>query len=65
MEEIKTGDTVRIKSGGVFMTVGGVSNGQATCYWMDNKQKQNSAIWPLTVLEKIDLDAEPPMPSFG
>jgi len=64
-KEIKVGDTVKVKSGGVFMTVSEISNGNATCLWMDQKQKQNSDQWPLIVLEKIDYDAEPPMPSRG
>ncbi len=62
MEEIKAGDIVKTKSGGPFMTVGSVSDGNANCVWMDTKGKKNSDSFPIAVLEKIDFNEDPQMP---
>lgn len=63
VEEIKTGDTVRVKSGGPVMTVSSVGErlGEMTafCSWFDGTRPQTDA-FPVTVL----VHADPPSPSF-
>lgn len=56
-EEIKPGDTVRLKSGGPLMTVQTVGNYDglggrgANCVWFE-KSKKETAVFALSNLEK-------------
>lgn len=42
----KTGDTVKLKSGGPVMTVDGAAGERVTCYWFADKQPQNAQFKP-------------------
>ncbi|WP_440532077.1 DUF2158 domain-containing protein [Variovorax sp. YR566] len=51
MSDIKAGDTVKLKSGGVIMTVESVSDDEAYCVWQDGA-KSVSHTYNLVVLQK-------------
>lgn len=53
MSELKIGSVVRVKSGGVKMTVGYISENHAKCYWVDHEQKYNCAEWPISTLAVV------------
>ncbi len=58
-ETMKTGDTVGLKSGGPAMTIRWIQEEsgepEACCDWFDKNQKQETAVFPLSSLRKIDL----------
>lgn len=55
-EELKPGDTVRLKSGGEKMTIGSISEDLGTltayCVWFDGKKRTEGA-FPVVTLEKV------------
>lgn len=57
MDEIKAGDTVELKSGGVTMTVEWVEDGSANCVWQDGNKPMNQ-VYNLVVLKKYDRSAD-------
>ena len=59
MSDIKAGDEVVLKSGGVTMTVAWIEGGNASCVWHD-KGNHKDQVYPLVVLKKY----EPPKMSF-
>ncbi|MGF6524781.1 DUF2158 domain-containing protein [Variovorax sp. PvP013] len=59
MSDIKAGDEVVLKSGGVAMTVAWVEDENALCVWQD-KANHKEQVYPVVVLKKY----EPPMMSF-
>ncbi|WP_350161385.1 DUF2158 domain-containing protein [Thalassospira sp.] len=58
-EELKQGDTVGLKSGGPVMTIRWTQNEngevEACCDWFDKSQKQETAVFPVSSLRKINL----------
>jgi uncharacterized protein YodC (DUF2158 family) len=50
---LRSGDLVRLRSGGPLMTVEGVKGDQVDCYWTDPNSGQMSAqSFPIYVLQK-------------
>ena len=51
VSNIQAGDVVQLKSGGPYMTVAGIEEGEAYCEWFEGK-KNAGAKFPLTSLVK-------------
>ena len=56
MSDIKAGSVVKLKSGGVAMSVASVEDGEAYCQWQDGA-KALSEKYMLAVLELFDPHA--------
>lgn len=60
MDEIRPGDVVELKSGGVTMTVGNVGNygydtfASAECHWFVGPE-DHKGLFPLHTLQKVDM----------
>ena len=54
MSDIKVGDTVMLKSGGVAMTVQSIEDGVAWCVWQ-NAAKHVEQQYELVVLKKYEV----------
>lgn len=54
MSDIKAGDEVVLKSGGVPMTVAWVEDGDALCVWQDDKGNHKEQTYPVVVLKKYE-----------
>ena len=54
-DEIKTGDVVRLKSGGPKMTVQGDTYGMLLCSWFVNDQEKRASFTPES-LEIVEDD---------
>lgn len=50
-EEIKKGDTVRLKSGGPLMTVQSIADNEASCTWFDDKNNRKEGIFDPATLK--------------
>ena len=50
-EELKEGDVVQLKSGGVSMTISRINGLFTTCYWADGKEISSKEI-PLAALKR-------------
>lgn len=63
MEEedgLRTGDVVRLKSGGPLMTVLHAGSGRgdsATCIYVTERGRPNSSVYPVALLTKVALDS--------
>jgi uncharacterized protein YodC (DUF2158 family) len=57
--EFQIGDVVRLKSGGVNMTVTEIGD-RVKCEWQDAEGDGRQAAYPAAALEKVDLSARPP-----
>jgi uncharacterized protein YodC (DUF2158 family) len=60
---LRTGDLVRVRSGGPLMTVTGVEGDQVKCSWTDWDGQFKSGSFPITVLGE-PLTLPPDDPSF-
>ena len=49
---LRSGDLVRLRSGGPLMTVDGVKGDQVDCYWSDANGQINAESFPIYVLQK-------------
>jgi uncharacterized protein YodC (DUF2158 family) len=47
----RTGDRVRLRSGGPLMTVKDITDGQANCFWSDGSGQINADSFPVGVLQ--------------
>jgi uncharacterized protein YodC (DUF2158 family) len=56
MSDIKAGDVVKLKSGGVAMTVAWIEDGSAYCQWQDGS-KAVGENYQVIVLEAFDPHA--------
>jgi len=52
MEDFKTGDVVKLKSGGPLMTVYDVTRKAITCQWFDEKKEIQYSKFSAETLEK-------------
>jgi len=52
---LRTGDLVRLRSGGALMTVDKVQGDQAICYWSTGGGETRSGNFPITVLSSYPL----------
>ena len=57
MENLKTGDTVRLKSGGPIMTIGGEMPGGWKCHWFNGKELKEGLFY-LQELERAEPQAQ-------
>ena len=48
---IEAGSIVRLKSGGEWMTVESITDGNAKVVWMDEKKKVNRELFPIILLD--------------
>ena len=56
-QKFKTGDVVKLKSGGPIMTVTNVAGTDAVnCVWFDNNNKESSGKYPEAALEIFKAD---------
>jgi uncharacterized protein YodC (DUF2158 family) len=58
-DEIKAGDTVMLKTGGVLMTVEAIEGWKAVCVWRDSNRACRES-YPLLVLKASPAPADPP-----
>jgi uncharacterized protein YodC (DUF2158 family) len=49
---LRSGDLVRLRSGGPLMTVEGIKGDQVDCYWTDPSGEMNAQSFPIYVLQK-------------
>jgi uncharacterized protein YodC (DUF2158 family) len=49
----RTGDRVRLRSGGPLMTVKDIKDGQADCFWSDGNGQINADSFPVGVLQML------------
>ena len=49
---LRSGDLVRLRSGGPLMTVDGVKGDQVDCYWTDGNGQIDAESFPIYVLQK-------------
>lgn len=54
MDTFKTGDTVRLKSGGPLMTIRDVNDGYAVATWFDTKQQHHEETFAIDQIEEDD-----------
>jgi uncharacterized protein YodC (DUF2158 family) len=50
---LKRGDLVRLRSGGILMTVASVKGDQVDCFWTDLNDEPNAETFPIAVLQKF------------
>jgi len=48
----RSGDLVRLRSGGPLMTVKGIKDNQVDCFWTDGVGQMNADSFPIDVLQK-------------
>jgi uncharacterized protein YodC (DUF2158 family) len=48
----RSGDLVRLRSGGPLMTVKGINGNQVDCFWTDGTGQVNADSFPIDVLQK-------------
>lgn len=59
MESFKTGDVVRLKSGGPSMTVTSQdNNGELVCKWLDSSGKLSMHSFPPAALDSVETEDE-------
>jgi len=63
VSNIQAGDVVQLKSGGPYMTVAWIEEGEACCEWFDGK-KNAMAKFPLTSLGKSTAKELKPNPGW-
>jgi uncharacterized protein YodC (DUF2158 family) len=56
--DLKPGDVVILKSGGLPMTVAEVNDGAIACVWMDGEGDLLRETLPLAVLEPTEIEEE-------
>jgi uncharacterized protein YodC (DUF2158 family) len=49
---LRSGDLVRLRSGGPLMTVDSIKGDQVDCYWTDGNGQINAESFPIYVLQK-------------
>ena len=49
---LRSGNLVRLRSGGPLMTVDGIKGDQVDCYWSDGNGQANAESFPIYVLQK-------------
>jgi uncharacterized protein YodC (DUF2158 family) len=54
--DLKPGDVVLLKSGGLPLSVEEVKDGKAVCVWMGNEGDLFRETLPIAVLERVDED---------
>lgn len=55
--KLQAGDTVQLKSGGPFLTVGKIEGDEARCHWIDSDRKTaHKETFPVVCLKKVDLE---------
>jgi uncharacterized protein YodC (DUF2158 family) len=60
---LRSGDLVRLRSGGPLMTVDGIKGDQVDCYWTDGNGQINAESFPIYVLQKSWSSVISPSPS--
>ena len=58
MNELKVGDTVRLKSSLTKMTVDTIDGSMIYCVWLDDRAHLQRAIFPEYMLTKQELTSE-------
>jgi uncharacterized protein YodC (DUF2158 family) len=54
-EQLKPGDTVKLRSGGPLMTIDSINaDDEVYCEWFDDKQQPQSKVYGVHMLEKDD-----------
>lgn len=55
-EGFKTGDVVRLKSGGPTMTVSEIESttGAVLCTWFDSTEKRSDSYFPASALKRVE-----------
>jgi uncharacterized protein YodC (DUF2158 family) len=51
--ELRSGNLVRLRSGGPLMTVKGMRGDQVDCFWADGNGEINADSFPVDVLQKF------------
>jgi uncharacterized protein YodC (DUF2158 family) len=51
--QFRSGDLVRLRSGGPLMTVEGIKGDKADCFWTDPNGMPNDATFPVYVLQRF------------
>lgn len=58
-DELQTGMTVQLKSGGPLMDVGLVENGHARCWWVDDDGNTQAASFSIETLVIMSAQVQP------
>ena len=58
MDNLQSGDTVQLKSGGPVMTVKDVRGGELLCEWFDPQGKHQVQLFKPASLKKVEMEGE-------